>query len=330
MGKRDYYTVLGVSRSADKGDIKRAYRRLAKKYHPDRNPNDASAERHFKEVQEAYEVLSDGDKRVAYDRFGQAGVGAADGGRGGFGGGWPGGDSFGGGTRVSASDLRDLFENAGAAGGGGGAGIGEMFEQILGGGRGGRGRSRRVAPARGRDIEHRVQISFEQAIGGASLEVELRGGEGGQTGGSQTLTVKIPRGVRDGQKIRLRRKGEPGVHGGPAGDLYIVCRVRPHRYFKRHADDILIDVPISIAEATLGVKVEVPSLDGRTKVTIPAGTASGTKLRLKDHGVWNETAQKRGHQYVLIRIVPPESVSPSQEAALRELLADNPRRGLDW
>ena len=190
--------------------------------------------------------------------------------------------------------------------------MGDFFEQFLKRGGGSRQAQQRPAPARGRNVEQRVTISFAQAMHGVSLEVELRELQAGGDGPGQTLTVKIPNGVRDGQKIRLRGKGESGRGGGPSGDLLIVCQVRPHRFFKRDGDDIVLEVPISIAEATLGARVEVPSIEGHSTVTIPPRTASGTKLRLKHCGIWNESRKSRGHQYVVIRIVPPDSVTPRQ------------------
>lgn len=323
MANRDYYDILGVSRSASEAEIKRAYRRLAKKYHPDRNPDDRTAETRFKEVQEAYDILSDKEKRAAYDRFGRVGVDSQAGEPGGYA--WSGagpGRTYS--TEFNIDDLRDLFEH-----GGGGGPFGDFFDRFAQGPRTARRRARRATPMRGQDLEHTVNMSFEQAVHGATFEIDLRTTTDTGTK-TQTLSVKIPAGVRDGQHIRLRGKGQPGVDGGPAGDLHVICRIRPHRYFRREEDDIYVDVPISIAEAALGAKVEVPSLEGRTTVTVPPGTASGTRLRLKDRGVYNATKKTRGHQYVVIKIVPPKKLEPHQEQVLRELLAQNPRKNVQW
>jgi DnaJ-class molecular chaperone len=207
--------------------------------------------------------------------------------------------------------------------------VGDVFERFTHGPRPARRRARRPSPTRGQDIEHRINMSFEQAVHGATFEIDLRLATATGTT-TQTLSVIIPAGVRDGQRIRLRGKGQPGLNGGPPGDLYVICQARPHRYFTRQEDDLYVEVPISIAEATLGAKVEVPSLEGRTTVTIPPGTASGTKLRLKDRGVHNTAKKTRGHQYVVIKIVPPGRLEAHQEQVLREMLADNPRKDLHW
>ena len=325
MAGKDFYQLLGVSPSADQAEIKRAYRRLAKKYHPDRNPNDPAAEARFKEVQEAYDVLSDKSKRAAYDRFGQVGAGPYGPGAADFAGaGWPGAEAAQGFSgRINIDDLHDLFESFG------GGPVGDFFDRFSGRPRPARRKARRPSPTRGQDIEHSINMSFEQAVRGATFEIDLRLPSGAGTT-TQTLSVKIPPGVRHGQRIRLRGKGQPGLNGGPPGDLYVVCQARPHRYFKRENDDIYVEVPVSIAEATLGAKIDVPSLEGRTTVTIPPGTASGTKLRLKNRGVHNTAKKTRGHQYIIIKIVPPAEIAPHQEQALREMLADNPRKNLDW
>ncbi|UCG33140.1 MAG: J domain-containing protein [Phycisphaerales bacterium] len=323
MANRDYYDILGVPRSAGEAEIKRAYRRLAKKYHPDRNPNDRAAETRFKEVQEAYDVLSDKEKRAAYDRFGRAGVDPQAASPRGYA--WSGSGPGGGySAEFNIDDLRDLFEH-----GGGGGPFGDFFDRFAQGPRAARRHARRATPMRGQDLEHTVNMSFEQAVHGATFEIDLRTTTGTETK-TQTLSVKIPAGVRDGQRIRLRGKGQPGVDGGPAGDLHVICCIRPHRYFRREQDDIYVEVPISIAEATLGAKVEVPSLEGRSTVTVPPGTSSGTKLRLKDRGIYNAAKKTRGHQYVVIKIVPPDKLEPQQEQLLRELLAHNPRKNFQW
>jgi len=318
---RDFYEVLGVSRSASADEIKRAYRALAKKHHPDRNPNDPDAERRFKEVQTAYETLSDAERRQKYDQFGAAGVGQ-----------WatkPGGErvyQWGTESSINAEDLEDLFSAFGQRGGDSQGGI---FEQLLGGGRR-RGGAAHAAPARGRDEEHHVRIPFEQAFHGTtvSLRVEAVG-----NGRSETLEVKIPAGVEDGQKIRLRGRGQPGRGRGKAGDLILIMSVDPHPFFRRDGADILLDVPVSVSEAALGAKIEVPSLEGRKTVTLPPGTSSGAKLRLRGQGMPKHGTEERGDQFVLIRIVVPRSPTEAQRQVFEKLRAadsSDPRAACGW
>ncbi len=312
---RDFYETLGVTRSATEDEIKRAYRKLAKQYHPDRNPDDAASEAKFKEVQEAHQTLGDPKKRAEYDQFGAAGVGQ-----------WQTGPQgqrvyqWAGGSSVGADDLEDLF----SAFGGGGQHA-SIFDQFFGGS-GGR-RSAPPRPQRGRDEEREVSLSFEQAVHGATLTVRLGG-----AGGPQELEVKIPPGVSHGQKIRVAGR-IPGRHNSPPGDLLLRCTVRPHAYFTRRGDDIYIDVPVSVEEAVLGAKIEVPSLDGRLTVTLPAGTPSGAKMRLAGHGVRKHGSDQRGDEYVVIRIVPPKTLSDEQRRLferIREQHAFDPRIGSPW
>jgi len=316
-GRRDYYETLGVKRDASDDEIKRAYRRLAKKYHPDRNADDPSAEDRFKEVQQAYSVLHDPKKRAEYDRFGEAGVGqwATD----------PRGRQvyqWGDGSRVDTDDLEDLFS---AFGGGDHASI---FDQFFGGGR--RGGPSVKKPSHGEDQTLNINLSFEQSAKGATVSIPIRGADDGLR---QTLDVKIPPGVEDGQKVRLRGRGRPGRRGGPAGDLILVCSVLPHRYFKRDGSDIYLDVPVTVTEAVLGAKIEVPSIDGRATVTHPPGTPSGTKLRLKGHGLARKNGSGRGNQFVVIRIVPPMDLTEHQRErfeAVREHDQAQPRADCHW
>lgn len=312
---RDFYKTLGVDRSASADQIKRAYRRLTKKYHPDRNPDDPSAEQKFKEVQEAYSVLGDAQKRSDYDRFGDAAVGH-----------WdtdPGGQrvyTWGSGAQVPFDDLEDLFSAFG-----GGASV---FRDFPGRGRRAPGR-RKAPPARGQDVERAVNLSFDQAVKGTTVEMDVaRIGPGGR----ETLDVRIPPGVRDGQRIRLKGKGRPGANGGPAGDLYLACSVRPHAYFRREGQDIYLDVAVSITEAALGTKIEVPTLSGPVEMTIPPGTPGGSKLRLRGRGIAGGDGSP-GDQYVVVRIVPPKSLTDEQKELLKRLgesLAENPRRDVPW
>jgi DnaJ-class molecular chaperone len=329
MAEQDYYHVLGVPRNASESQIKAAYRKLAKQYHPDRNPNDKSAEAKFKEVQAAYDVLGDPEKKRNYDQFGHTGMGGAGPAPGP--GGWRSGPSgsrvytwkSGGGPDIPIEGLDDLFSIfAGQAGGrdpSGGGGFDQFF------GRGARGRRQRRGPERtpGQDLEHPVTLTFEQAIAGVTLELSLPDG--------RSVKVRVPPGVADGQRVRVRGKGMPVVPDGPPGDLLIVCHVQPHPWFKRLGNDIYLDLPLTVSEAALGAKVEIPTLDGRTVLTIPPGTASGSKLRLKGKGV---TARNKppGDQYVVVRIVPPKSPSARQREILEQLreTESSPRQGLGW
>jgi len=303
--QRDYYETLGVKRSASQEEIKRAYRRLAKKYHPDRNPDDPSAERKFKDVQQAYGVLSSPDKRAQYDRFGEAGVGQ-----------WTAGQrgqkvyEWGANSSINLDDLEDLM----SAFGGSGSRRASVFDQFFSGFRGGPGRA--AAPQRGADETGRISLSFDQAIHGAVVTVQLRSKDDGP---NETLEVKIPAGVQDGQKIRVSGRGHPGRGGGPPGDFYLVCSIQPHPYFRRDGADIYVDIPVTVTEASLGAKIEVPAIDGHLTLTLPPGTPSGAKLRLKGRGVSKPGRDERGDQYVVIKIVPPEQLTEEQRRLLEQL-----------
>ena len=331
MAERDYYEILGVPRTATADEIKQAYRRLAKKYHPDRNRGDKTAEAKFKEVQSAYDVLGDPDKRRQYDQFGSA---AFSGGPfGGQGGGFhtgPGGQRVytwrGGGADIPIEDWEDLFSTFAGGGARGGGFFDELFGR-MGGRRGGASAGPRPTP--GQDAEHTVSLTFEQAIHGTTLDLRFQDA-GGQPG--STVSVKIPPGVSDGQRIRLRGKGMPGVAGGPPGDLYIICQVQPHPYFRRVGDDIYIDLPLTITEAALGSRVEIPTLDGRTTLTVPPGTPSGAKLRLKGKGV-QRPGKPPGDHYAVVRIVPPRNLTEEQRLLLERFRATgepSPREDLGW
>jgi len=334
MAQRDYYEILGVPRTASAEEIRRAHRRLAKQYHPDRNPNDKTAEARFKEIQEAYEVLSDPKKREAYDRFGHAGVGAGPSAQG-----WRSGPAgahvytwrTGNGPDIPVENLEDLFQIF--AGGGrpdAGSSAASIFEQFFGRrGRTTHARSARTSTRapRGSDIEQPVTLTFEQALHGTTVDLRLQRPDGT----SESVRVKIPRGVADGQRIRVRGKGEPGPGG--AGDLYIVCKVQPHRYFRREGNDIYLDLPLTVSEAALGTKVEIPTPYGRTVLTVPPGTPSGAKLRLKDKGVQPPGNKPPGSLYAVVKIVPPKPLTPRQEElfkALRGSGEPNPRDKLGW
>ncbi len=319
--RRDHYEVLGVKKRASIDEIKRAYRTLSKKYHPDRNPNNPSAEAMFKEVQNAYSVLNDPKKRAQYDDYGDVGVGE-----------WqtrPTGEKvyqWGGGSSVRSEDLEDLFSAFGSRGGGNrSGGIGEgIFEQIFGGGqRGARNAARRPPP----EQVHNVELSFDQAVHGTKLSLRIERGDG-----EESIEVKIPPGVETGQKIRVRGQVS-SANGGPSGDIILFLHVAPHPYFRREGADIYLDVPVSVTEAVLGAKIEVPTLEGRGTVTLPPGTPSGGKLRLRGQGVIKRGTSERGDQYVVVQIVPPKSLTDEEKALyekLRDIGGHDPRKKASW
>jgi len=325
MAERDYYEILGVSRDAGDDQIKRAYRKLAKQYHPDQNKGNKATEAKFKEVQEAYDILSDKDKRARFDQFGQAGVDphfSPHQGGSPYGGGYSGGSPYGGGQSVefNVEDLGDMFDFSGTRGGGG-----SVFEQFFRG-RGGPQEAREPRAAASRDLEHTVQLSFDQAIHGTTLDLEIAGGKGRR----ERVTVKVPAGIRDGQRIRLAGKGSPGTSRRPAGDLYIVCRVGEHAYFRRENDDIYLDVPVTFGEAGLGAKIDLPTLDGIRTVTIPPGTTSGARLRLAGLGVTRKDGS-RGDHYAIIKIVAPPKLTDEQRQLLErfaQAVPQSPRSGI--
>ena len=364
--KRDYYEVLGVNKGASDSEIKKAYHKLAMKYHPDKNPGDKAAEEKFKEANEAYEILSDPDKRDKYDRFGHAGVdpsfGAGQGGFGGFGG----------------------FGNFG--GGFGGAGGGINFDDIFdmfGGMGGSRRSSRRGGPQKGNDLQKTITIDFTEAIFGCSKQIEIpknvkcktcngSGAKAGtskktcdQCGGSGQITqvsntpfgrfqniticpkcggsgqmietpcpdcsgtgrihktvkikVDIPAGVDSDSIVTLRGQGEPGINGGPDGDLYIVVNVRPHSTYKRRGDDLYLDMPITFEQAALGAKVQVPGFGESYSYTISPGTQTGSSFRLKGKGVTNPRTGRKGDLYVKVVVEVPTKLNRKEKKAIEEL-----------
>jgi molecular chaperone DnaJ len=346
MSKRDYYEVLGVARDAPEAELKKAYRRLAMKVHPDRNPNDAESEGKFKEVKEAYEILSDADKRAAYDRFGHAGVNGSQGMGGGFGGG--------------ADAFSDIF--------------GDVFGDIFGGAR----RGGRPQVFRGADLRYELELSLEQAVAGDSINLDLPtqvdctrcAGNGAEPGSDpvtcktcggagqvrvaqgffsiqqtcpgcsgagtmiekpcrecsgrgrvrklRTLSVKIPAGVDNGDRIRLSREGEAGRNGGPPGDLYVDIGVRAHAIFTREGQNLSCDVPVSFATAVLGGSVDVPTLDGTVVLKVPAETQSGNVFRLRGKGVRSVRASGFGDLFCRVQVETPVSLSQEQKDKLRE------------
>jgi len=303
---KDPYAILGVARDADDAAIRKAYRKLARELHPDVNPDNPAAEDRFKAVSEAYSVLSDPEKRKAYDEFGevsfQPGFDAAEARRAreAFGGG------FGG------------FQDFGA--GGGPAGFEDLFSNLFGRA----GPSRGPRQRRGADLEARLDLDFLDAARGCEqrFQVSRPTRDGRQS--SESVTVRIPPGVADGGQIRLRGKGGEGRGGGPAGDLIATIRVRPHPFFRREDRDILMEVPLTISEATLGTKIEVPSLDGRVTVTVPPGTDSGSKLRLRGKGVPHPSGGPAGDFYVVIKICVPKNLDDATRRQLEDIGANNP------
>ncbi|MBI5047669.1 MAG: DnaJ domain-containing protein [Deltaproteobacteria bacterium] len=299
MAKKDYYEILGVSRNAADEDIKKAYRELAKKYHPDLHPGNKAMEARFKEINEAYEILKDPKKREEYNRFGSAA----------FEPGFQGARTYTySGGAVNPEDLGFDF-----------GGLEDIFGDIFGK----RTRPQR-GPSGGEDIEYVLGIDFEQAIKGTEVRLTLNG---------EKITVKLPAGVKDGSRVRVAGKGKTGVLGGPRGDLYIVTKVKPHIYFKREDDDIYLDVPITITEAVLGAKVHIPTIDGKALLVIPPCTQSGQKLLLKGKGVPHIKSKDRGNQYVIIKIMVPKDIDQKSKGFLEEFQKLNqydPRKEVGW
>jgi DnaJ-class molecular chaperone len=320
---RDYYQVLGVSRSASQDEIKAAYRKLVRKYHPDANKNDASAAAKFKEVQEAYDVLSDAKKRENFDRFGRADAppepppGARSyrtaRGPGGFGGGpWQAG---------TAPDMSDVN-------------LDDIFEKFAGFSRRSRGSasSRRqttdVPTPPSYDISHDATLTFDQAARGTKLSLALSGLPGRRP---EVLEVTIPPGVHEGSKVRLRGRGQPSPYGG-RGDLIIITHVDKHPYFSREGDDVVIDLPISVAEAIHGANIEVPTLDGPVTVKVPPGINTNKKLRIKGRGI-HYPNKPAGDQLCRIQVVLPEGLSGSAMKELEQWCTANPydaRKSVPW
>ncbi len=349
MAKRDYYEVLGVSKSASDDDLKKAYRKVALRYHPDRNPGDKKAEEKFKEATEAYEVLSNAEKRTRYDRFGHAGVGQG------------------------SEGMGDPFSNFGSGG------LGDVFDDIFGQFFGGSSRnsgSRRAQ--RGADLQYNLEVTFEQAAFGHSAELDIPRLETcGQCGGlgarsskdieicgvcqgtgqqsvqqgffsvatacnrchgegkiirrpcpacqgstritkTKTLRVNIPAGVDNGSRIKLTGEGEQGPHGGPAGDLHVVLQVRQHPIFERMESDLYCEVPISVSKAALGTEIEVPTLEGAARLKIPPGSQTHRVFRLRNKGIVHLRTNRRGDLHVRIVVETPTNLTSKQ----RELLED--------
>ncbi len=316
MEYKDYYKILGVPRNASQEEIKRAYRRLARKYHPDVS-KEPDAEERFKEVSEAYEVLKDPEKRAAYDRLGSA---------------WQAGQEF-----HPPPDWEEIFagfrQEGGAAGGEGLGGFSDFFETLFGGGGFARG-SRRAGGfrMRGQDEFARLRITLEEAYHGGTRTLELQTPEMDEAGRVRARTrriqVRIPRGVTEGQQIRVPGQGAPGLGGGPPGDLYLEVEFAPHPHFRAEGRDIHLTVPVTPWEAALGAKILVPTLGGPVALKIPPGTQSGRRLRLKGRGL---PGSPPGDQYVTVQIVTPPADTPARRALyerMREEMPMSPRRHL--
>ncbi len=372
--KKDYYDTLGVARGADTEEIRKAYRKLARKYHPDLNPGDKAAEERFKKVQEAYDILSDDNKRKVYDQYGFYSDNIPPNGGGPAGG--AGGPNFGG------FDFNEFLRQQQAAGAGGrtaeneGFGFRDIFSQFFNREKGGTRQAARE-PERGADLEYGLNVDFWQSIRGTQVKLAISrqevcetchgtgsagssvavcpecDGTGNVTqmagamkfnltcprcGGSgrlknacptcrgegviarpDTVEVRIPQGVASGSRLRVAGKGNAGVGGAPAGDLYITIRVEAHPFFKRNADNIEVTVPLSVSEAGLGAKIEVPTIDGRALLKIPQGTQNGQKFRLREKGVFNARKNSRGDEIVEVALQSPDVHDERTRELLREL-----------
>lgn len=334
--KKDYYAVLGLKKSASQEDIRKAFRKLARKYHPDVNPGDRRAEEKFKELSEANDVLSDPKKRKIYDQVGfysdnidpataeaYARAGQSGGGHGGFPGGGFGGQ---GGTTF---DFRDFDFSQAQQPGGRGPSFRDIFGGIFGGA-GGFGAE--PGPQPGSDVEYQAHVGFWQAIRGGELSLTIQRPDARGNMKTEPVQFRIKPGTRDGQRIRLAGMGNPGSKGAPPGDLYLVVRIDEHPVFRREGDDIHITLPVMPWEAALGARIEVPTIDGRAVLRIPPGTQSGQKLRMREKGVRSATREGAvGDQIVEIKIVVPEV--PNVEAKelwhkLEKLQPEDPRKDL--
>ena len=305
---KDLYKELGVSRDADASVIKRAYRKLAQQYHPDRNADDAKAEERFKQISAAYTVLSDEKRRRDYDEFGEIAIDPnfdADKARRagpGFGGGFS--QGFGGGGGFSEAQ---------------GGGFGDLFGDLFGSDQG----AHAPRSQKGADLETTLDLDFAEAVRGCEKPVDLDRPQPNGTHKRETLTIRIPSGVDDGGRIRLAGKGGAGAQGGPAGDLMATVRVRPHRYLNRNNRDLGMEVPITVVEAIRGAKIEVPTLESAVTLSVPAGSNGGSRLRLKGKGVPAGGGREAGDLYVTLRIQVPGVLGEEQARRLEELLPDD-------
>jgi molecular chaperone DnaJ len=346
---KDYYKILGVEKSADAKAIKQAYRRLARKHHPDMNPGNKAAAERFKEINEAYEVLSDPEKRRRYDTLGPDWQRFADGGPGGAGPGDLGGFR----VHVEHGDLgefsdffRTIFGDLGARPRGGRPGGGVDVSDLLGDAFGGRGGGGRGRARRGQDVQAPIEVTLEEAAQGTRRPVELElaeacatcGGTGrqgssacaacrgtGEVAQTRRVEVGIPAGVRDGSRVRVAGEGGSGSAGGSRGDLYLQVHVLPHALFERREDDLYLDLPLAVWEAALGAEVEVPTLRGKVTMKIPAETSSGKTFRLRGYGMPRLRGGGQGDQLVRVRLVVPTELTPRERELFEELRRLRPR-----
>ncbi len=320
----DYYKTLAVRRDASQAEIQQAYRELVRKYHPDQNPDDKTAKAKFLQIQKAFEVLNDPEKREMYDRYGSLCETMGSGGpRGGPA--WGGGQSFED-VRVEDIDFGQFFGER--FGGEPEGGIGDIFSHFRrAAGPGAQpppGRSRR----RGADVRHELTIPFNTAVNGGEAQITVRR----QSGKTETIAVRIPAGIEDGKKIRIRGQGEPGPRRVTPGDILLTIRVAPHPLFQRRGNHLHVKVPVTLAEAALGAKVDVPTPRGTVSLSVPAGSSSGTKLRVKGHGAAPKNGPP-GDLLAEIQIVLPEQLTDADRQMLREWdgrYSQNPRANLKW
>jgi molecular chaperone DnaJ len=298
MAKKDFYAVLGVSRTASEEEIKKAYRKLAMKLHPDKNPGDKKAEEAFKEASEAYETLSDIKKREMYDQFGFAGAGA--GAAGGFG-----GFNQGGFSNPGGEDFQDIF--------------GDIFGDVFGGGRAGPGGFRQARRSRGADLRYTLNISFEESALGTEKTISYMRNRNGREEAAR-LAVKVPAGVKQGQRLKLAGEGDgPPQANGSSGDLYAIINVQPHALFRREEDEIHIEVPVSYIDAILGSEVEIPTLVGRVALKIPPGTHTGQIFRLKGKGFPKQGGFGSGDMLIRTLVDTPNHLTGKQRELIQEL-----------
>jgi DnaJ-class molecular chaperone len=316
---KDPYATLGIQRDASSEDIQKAYRKLARKYHPDMNPDDASAKTKFQEVQSAFEVLSDPEKRQRFDQYGSADDSMHRG---------PGQQKWTYSTspQTYPYDLNDLFGAGGEGDAESAGGFADLFKQFR---RGSAGGQRRPAPAaRGTDLKHELTVPFATAVLGGEAAISIR-----RAGGNvETIKLKIPAGIDDGKKIRVRGQGEPGEAGGPPGDILVTIRTSPHPFFRRTGTRLDVRVPVTLAEAALGAKVDVPTPQGTITLSVPPATSSGTKLRIKGRGVQPKNAPP-GDLFAEIQIVLPDNLNEQERQQLADISAahpQNPRAELRW
>lgn len=328
MAGKDYYNILGINRDASEKDIKQAYRRLARQYHPDVNPGDKSAEAKFKEVNEAYEVLSDKEKRQKYNKYGDQ---------------WQYADQF---EKAGANqNIRWDFGGSGAQGFEFDQGdLGDLFGGIFGRGRTG-GFSRQARSRRGRDIEHPVEITLEEAYNGSNRTLSMQSREAcsscngtgfiqnavcsvcmgsGMTSGMKRIEVKIPAGVKDGSRVRISGKGEAGYGGGKAGDLYLIVSVKPHKKFQRNGDDLKIEIPVPLMTALLGGETQVPTLRGKLALKIPQETQNGREFKLTGQGMPKLNNSSRGDLIAKVKVVLPEKLTDEEKKLYRQLATLRP------